>query len=108
MEPILLVIAALALAMAIGFLIRKAGGGRDPENPVDPDVERRSATGTEDPSRPPIERYPPGSRPADPGAEAMNPADAGDPTPSDDTGQYGTDDAAKPSDASRKPLDEDR
>lgn len=105
MEPILIVIAVLILALVIGFAVRKAGGGPDPENPVG-SRGYASDTGTEDGEKPEIPPYPTGSRPGGPGAESMNPAEPGGPAPGP-TSDAGTDDVAKPSDAARKPLDDD-
>jgi hypothetical protein len=105
MELILIVILGLVVVMVIGFVVRKVGGGNDPESP-NPERADHSATGTEDPDAPDIPPYPTGSGPGGPGAEAMNASQAGSPSPgpSDDEG---TADAVKPSEGGRKPLDPD-
>jgi hypothetical protein len=106
MEPILIVIVGLVLAMVIGFVVRKAGGTA-PDAPSPPRDPAGSRHGTESADDPPIEKYPTGSRPGGPGAEAMNPAEPGGPVPGeDDASAYGTEDAVAPSEASRKPLDD--
>lgn len=111
MEPILLIIAGIVLALAIGFVVRKLGGTRDPETPT-PDRPAHARTGAEDPTKPDIPRYPTGSNPGGPGAEAMNATVAGAPAPGDPGGvaeeDVATDDAVLPSEAARMPLDEDR
>jgi hypothetical protein len=106
MDTMLIFILALVVALIIGFVVVKLGGDRD--NPASPtEAHEESDTGTED-GQPNIPRYPTGSRPGGPGLEAMNPSEAGDPSP----GQVGDDaetaDALKPSDAARKELGDDR
>ena len=105
MEPFLIVVVGLILALAIGFVVRRAGGPGDPAQPTPPRPEH-SATGRED-GKPDIPPYPTGERPAGPGAESMNAEQSGDAMPGDPVdGGEAAPDATPPSEAGRKRLDE--
>lgn len=106
MEPILILVVAFVIAVAIGYVVRRAGGPGDPQQPTPPRPEH-SPTGTEDDAAPDIPPYPTGGRPGGPGAESMNSSQPGDAAPGSVEGDSDTPDAIAPSEAGRKRLDDE-